>query len=160
MLKEAADIFSRRREKEARSQEELEAELYRQIGQLKVELDWLKKKLSGSVEEKRAWIEPEHREISVVRQCDLIGLSRSSYYYQPSQDSAFDDQLMRLIDEEYTRHPYYGSRRIRACLQRQGYAVNRKRIQRLMGRMGIAAIYPKPGLSQAVNTHQKFPYLL
>lgn len=95
-----------------------------------------------------------------MRQCDLIGLSRSSYYYQPSQDSAFDEQLMRLIDEEYTRHPYYGSRRIRACLQRQGYAVNRKRIQRLMGRMGIAAIYPKPRLSQAVNTHQTFPYLL
>jgi putative transposase len=90
----------------------------------------------------------------------LIGLSRSTYYYQPIGECSLNIELMRLIDEEYTRHPYYGSRRIRACLQRQGYAVNRKRIQRLMRRMGIVAIYPKPRLSQAMNEHQTFPYLL
>ena len=78
LFEEASDIFSRRREKEARNQEELEAELSRQIGQLNVELDWLKKKLTGSVEEKKGWVEPDHPHISVARQCDLIGLPRSS----------------------------------------------------------------------------------
>ncbi len=98
--------------------------------------------------------------MSITRQCELIGLSRASYYYQAREESTFNDRLMRLIDEEYTRHPYYGSRRITACLQRQGYPVNRKRIQGLMRRMGIVAIYPKPRLSQAINEHEKFPYLL
>jgi putative transposase len=65
---------------------------------------------------------------------------------------------MRLIDEEYTRHPYDGSRRIRACLQRQGSVVNRKRIQRFRRQMGIVALYPKPRLSQAMKEHEKFPY--
>jgi putative transposase len=68
--------------------------------------------------------------------------------------------VMRLIDEEYTRHPFYGSRRMTAWLQRQGYAVNRKRVQRLMRLMGIAAIYPKPSLSLAAKDHERFPYLL
>jgi putative transposase len=96
----------------------------------------------------------------VARQCALIGLPRSTYYYQPFGEDALNLQLMRLIDEEYTRHPYYGSRRIRVCLQRQGYVVNRKRIQRVMRQMGIVAVYPKPRLSQAMKAHETFPYLL
>jgi putative transposase len=68
--------------------------------------------------------------------------------------------VMRLIDEEYPRHPFYGSRRMTAWLQRQGYAVNRKRIQRLMRLMGIAAISPKPRLRLAAKDHERFPYLL
>jgi putative transposase len=96
----------------------------------------------------------------VVRQCELIGLSRSTYYYQPVGECSLNIELMHLIDEEYTRHPYYGSRRICACLHRQGYAVNRKRVQRLMRQMGIVAIYPKPRLTQALKAHEKFPYLL
>lgn len=96
----------------------------------------------------------------MVRQCELIGLPRSTYYYQPIGECSLNIELMHRIDEEYMRHPYYGSRRIRACLHRQGYAVNRKRIQRLMRQMGIVAIYPKPRLTQALKEHQKFPYLL
>lgn len=94
------------------------------------------------------------------RQCELIGLPRATYYYEPVGDSALNIELMHRIDEIYTRHPYYGSRRIRACLRRQGYEVNRKRIQRLMRKMEIAAIYPKPKLSHANREHQFYPYLL
>jgi putative transposase len=96
----------------------------------------------------------------VSRQCDLIGLGRSTYYYQSKEENAVNVALMRLIDEEYTRHPFYGSRRITVWVHRQGYPVNRKRIQRLMRMMGIAAIYPKPRLSQAEKEHERFPYLL
>lgn len=71
-----------------------------------------------------------------------------------------NQQLMRLLDEEYTHHPFYGSRRMTAWLQRQGYPVNRKRIQRLMRMLGIAAIYPKPKLSHRDQEHERFPYLL
>jgi putative transposase len=113
-----------------------------------------------SVEDKKGLIESAHPEIVVARQCELIGLPRSTYYYQPIGECSLNIELMHLIDEEYTRHPYYGSRRICACLQRQGYAVNRKRVQRLMRQMGIVAIYPKPQLTQALKEHQKFPYLL
>ncbi len=82
------------------------------------------------------------------RQCDLLGVNRSGLYYQPVGESEENLMLMRLIDEEYTRHPFYGSRRMTAWLCGQGHEVNRKRVSRLMEVMGIEAIYPKPRLSQ------------
>lgn len=105
-------------------------------------------------------IDHKDPEISVDRQCELIGLNRSTYYYQSQRDDSYNQLLMRLIDEEYTRHPFYGIRRITHMLRRQGYAVNHKRIARLMRRMGLEAIYPKPKLSKASRTPQKYPYLL
>jgi putative transposase len=99
-------------------------------------------------------------EISIARQCELIGLPRSTYYYQAQEENPLNQQVMRLIDEEYTRHPFYGVRRMTAWLQRQGYPVNHKRIRRLMRLMGLAAIYPKPRLSQVLQEHETFPYLL
>ena len=93
------------------------------------------------------------------RQCDLLGLSRSSLYYEAAPEAAENLVLMRLIDEEYTRHPFYGSRRISQWLARQGHEVNRKRVQRLLRMMGLEAIYPKPKLS-AGRGHKVYPYLL
>lgn len=90
----------------------------------------------------------------------MIGLSKSVYYYRASGESAYNNQLMRLIDEEYTRHPFYGSRRLTAWLRRQGHEVNPKRVGRLMKKMGIEAIYQKPNLSRAIKEHKKYPYLL
>lgn len=90
----------------------------------------------------------------------MLSISRSAYYYKSTGETEYNDYLMRVIDEEYTRHPFYGSRRITACLKRQGYDVNRKRITRLMRYMGIEAIYPKPHLSQSLKEHKKYPYLL
>ena len=94
------------------------------------------------------------------RQCALLGLNRASLYYEPAGETAENLRLMRLIDGEYTAHPFYGSRRMTAWLSRRGEAVNRKRVQRLMRLMGLEAIYPKPRLSAAGRGHRVYPYLL
>jgi len=89
-----------------------------------------------------------------------LGLSRSSLYYEPAPASPEHLRLMRLIDEEYTRHPFSGSRKLTVWLVGQGEAVNRKRVQRLMRLMGLEAIYPKPKLSATGRGHRIYPYLL
>jgi putative transposase len=96
----------------------------------------------------------------VRRQCQLLGLSRSSLYYQPAAGSAEDLRLMRRLDREYTAHPFLGSRRLTKWLCDPGEPVNRKRVQRLMRLMGLEAIYPKPRLSAASPGHRIYPYLL
>jgi putative transposase len=96
----------------------------------------------------------------VRRQCELLGLNRSSLYYEPAAESAENLRLMRLLDEEYTAHPFYGSRRLTAWLVQQGEPVNRKRVQRLLRIMGLEAIYPKPRLSMPGRGHRIYPYLL
>jgi len=105
-------------------------------------------------------VEHGHTQISVKRQCQLLGLSRSSFYYKSSVISQEDIELMNLIDEEYTRHPFYGTRRMKVWLQREGYSVSRKRVQRLYRVMGITAVYPKKNLSKRDKSHAIFPYLL
>lgn len=109
---------------------------------------------------KCALIEPEHAQLSVRQQCELIGLNRATYYYEPATENALNLTLMRLIDEQYMRTPFYGWPRMTAYLQQQGYAVNHKRIQRLMQTMGIQALYPKPSLSKPHPEHKVYPYLL
>lgn len=115
-----------------------------------------------SVAEKRRLVEPDHPELSVRRQCELIGLPRSSYYREGGDvgESAENLQLMRLIDEEYTRRPFYGTRQIGNSLRRRGYGVNRKRIRRLMRKMGLRSIAPKPGTGKAAPGHKVYPYLI
>lgn len=105
-------------------------------------------------------IEPAYESISIARQCELVGLARSSYYYQGAGESAENLQLMRLVDEQYTRTPFYGIKRMTAWLETQGYTVNHKRVARLMHLRGLEAIYPKPHLSLPGSTLQKYPYLL
>ncbi len=115
-----------------------------------------------SIEDKRNAIEPSHSGLSIHLQCELIGLSRSSWYCQASlvQESPENLSLMRLIDEQYTRTPFYGSRKITAWLNLQGHPVNRKRVQRLMRLMGIEGVAPKPGSSLRNKEHKVYPYLL
>src|SRR5690349_5120921 len=96
----------------------------------------------------------------MVRQCELLGLSRSGLYYQPVGERAENLHLMHLIDAEYTHHPFYGYRKITDWLRRQGYPVNKKRVQRLMQTMGLAAIAPKPNLSKPQPRYPVYPYLL
>jgi putative transposase len=98
--------------------------------------------------------------LSIVRQCELLGLARSSYYYRAAGESPENLLLMRLMDEQYTRMPYYGIRRMTAWLRSKGHPVNSKRVARLMGQMGIEAIYPKRRLSQGGLEHRIYPYLL
>lgn len=109
---------------------------------------------------KRQLVERDNKAISIVRQCELLGLARSSYYWKEVGDSKLNLCLMKLIDEEYTSHPFLGSRKMAEWLKEHGYKVNRKRVQGLMRKMGIAAIYPKPDLSKAAKRHKVYPYLL
>lgn len=110
--------------------------------------------------EKRALIEPEHKQLSIRRQCSLIGLPRASYYRDGKREKEGNLELMRLIDEEYTRHPFFGSRKMRDFLARKGFRVNRKRVQRLMRVMGLESIAPKKRTSVPGKGHKIYPYLL
>ncbi len=144
LLRVLPGIFSDRRKRTEEERDELEAELYQQIGQLKVENDWLKKKISAaSVEEKRRLVEKDNRKVSVARQCELLDLWKSSYYYNSVTDDDYNLELMGLIDEQYTKAPFYGVRKMTAWLRTRGYEVNPKRVRRLFQRMGFQAIYPR-----------------
>ena len=107
-------------------------------------------------------IEPRHPEISMRRQCELLGLSRSSLYYRCEADPSYNEHLMRLLDKQYLQTPFYGVPRMTEWLHRQGHAVNEKRVRRLLRAMGLEAIYPrrKQGLSEAERQHKVYPYLL
>jgi len=154
------DGFSNKRARDTKEQEVLIEELYKQIGQQKVELDWLKKKLDISGINRRTLIEPANPQISIARQCDLIGLNRASYYYRPSPISDEDLLLMKVLDEQYTRTPFYGVLRMTAYLRRNGFVVNEKRGRRLLRLMGLESIYTKPKLSVAYEGNKIYPYLL
>jgi putative transposase len=116
--------------------------------------------LPDDIQAKRAMIEPHHLQLSIRRQCEVVGLHRSALYYQPAGESAFNLHLMRLIDEQYLKTPFYGWPRMTAHLHRQGYQVNHKRVQRLMQKMGVQAIYPQRRTSMAAQGHKVYPYLL
>jgi putative transposase len=118
-----------------------------------------KKNLSKPLVEKQAMIEVDEQ-ISLRRQCELLGLNRASYYYEPAQESVLNLELMRKIDEQYTHTPFYGWPRMTVCLQKQGYRVNHKRVYRLMKKMGIQAIYPHKRLKNERHEHKIYPYLL
>ena len=105
-------------------------------------------------------MERGHPDLSVRRQCELLGVNRAGLYYEPVGESEENLLLLRLLDEQYTRAPFYGSRRMTAWLATQGHEVNRKRISRLMQVMGVEAVYPKPKLSQPGEGHKIYPYLL
>lgn len=98
--------------------------------------------------------------MSLRRQCELLGLNRSTLYYEPAGESAENLHLMRRIDEQYLRTPFYGWPRMTAYLRRQGYWVNAKRIRRLIQKMGLQAIYPKPRTTRAAQEKSAYPYLL
>ena len=103
-------------------------------------------------------IEPAHPQISIARQCALVGLPRATYYSYAHGESAENLALMRLLDAQYTDTPYDGVRRMTAWLRGQGSAVNHKRVARLLRTMGLETIYPKPRLSQPHPTHRVYPY--
>lgn len=98
--------------------------------------------------------------LSIANQCKLLGISRSSYYYRTQGESPFNEKLMRLIDEQFLETPSYGVRQMCRHLRRQGYCVGKKRIRRLMRKMGLMAIYQKPRTSIPHPAHKIYPYLL
>ena len=122
----------------------------------------LKKNLDLTLEQKRKAIEPCHKKITISRQCDLLGLNRSSLYYKPCGETEYNEQLMKMIDEQYVKTPFYGINKMTAWLDRQGHKVNHKRVRRLMRQMCLEAVYPhkKHNLSVPCKQHRIYPYLL
>jgi len=120
----------------------------------------LKKRLPTSTRERLLLVDPDHPVISLVRQSELLHIARSSIYYRPLVDP-FDKSHMDAIDEIFTDHPFYGSRRIQVDLRIDyGIDIGRERVQHLMRSLGLVAIYPKPNLSRAAPMNEKYPYLL
>jgi len=105
-------------------------------------------------------IESGHPRLSIVRQCELLAVNRSSYYYRPTGETEMNLELMRLIDKQHLETPWYGARQMARHLRRQGHRVNRKRIGRLMRLMGLSVIYQKPDTSKPHPQHKIYPYLL
>jgi putative transposase len=105
-------------------------------------------------------IEPEHGRLSIGRQCALVSISRSAFYYQPAGETPLNLALMRLIDEVFLETPWYGSRQMARHLRRQGYEVGRMRVRRLMAKMGLTPIYQKPRTTIPHPEHRAYKYLL
>ena len=105
-------------------------------------------------------IDPEHPRLSVVRQCELVSISRSGFYYQPAGETPLNLALMRLIDGQFLETPWYGSRQMARHLRREGYTVGRKRVRRLMAKMGLEPIYQRPRTTVPHPGHRIYPYLL
>ncbi len=105
-------------------------------------------------------IEPAHESLSIQRQCELLGVSRSSHYYHPRPESAQNLELMRLMDVQFMKTPFYGVRRMHQYFLGRGYVVNIKRIRRLCRLMGLEAVYPKPRPKLDGAAHKIYPYLL
>jgi putative transposase len=105
-------------------------------------------------------IEMDHPMLSISKQCELLNMARASYYRIPAMETEENQKLMRIIDEEYTRHPFLGSRGMKRYLRRQGHKVNRKRVQRLMRLMGLVSIAPQKRTTVPAPGHKIYPYLL
>jgi putative transposase len=107
-----------------------------------------------------AWIDRDSKELSLRRQCELAGVSRSSLYYQPVEEDEATLAFMRFLDEQYTLTPFYGIRKMTEQAKLQGWRVNHKRVGRLLRKLGLAAIYPRPSTSAPASGHRIYPYLL
>ncbi len=105
-------------------------------------------------------IETDHPKLSIVRQCELVAISRSGFYHRPAGESTLNLEVMRLIDEQFMATPWYGSRQMARYLRREGHAVGRKRERRLMARIGLAPIYQRLRTTVPHPEHRKYPYLL
>ena len=110
--------------------------------------------------QRRDMVDKQHSSLSVVQQCRLLGLHRSGLYYQPCSESEENLTILRQLDEQYFKTPFYGVRRLTAWLEVQGYAINRKRVRRLMKLMGWQTIYRRPNTSKPCKEHRIYPYLL
>ncbi|MEO1847072.1 MAG: IS3 family transposase [Pseudomonadota bacterium] len=159
LLSGAPDVFGDIATKSEDSEEAIQ-ELHAKIGQLTMENDFLGTRARTDSRAQRKEMVDRKDSLSVTRQCELLGLPRSTFYHTPLPVTDEELSLMTLIDRCHLKHPFYGSRRVRYWLEDQGHRVNRKRVQRLMRTIGIAALYPKQNLSKANQAHKIYPYLL
>ncbi|WMU33774.1 IS3-like element ISPpu29 family transposase [Pseudomonas aeruginosa] len=165
ILESAGALFETKRGPKPAEDKSGEERLYGEIGRLKMENDWLKKKFgSVSLDARVGWVDGADK-LSLSRQCELAEVPRATVYRRltakvPEEACAEDLLLCRLIDEEYTSRPFYGSRRMVVFLRGAGHVVNRKRVQRLMRGMGLAGMAPGPNTSKPQPQHKVYPYLL
>ena len=113
-----------------------------------------------SVDRRRKLVEPDHKKLSIVTQCRLIGISRSGLYHKPAPETALNLELMAIIDKQFMQTPWYGSRQMAHHLCRLDYVVGRKRVRRLMAKMGLVPIYQQPRTTIPHPEHKKYRYLL
>ncbi len=144
-----AQLFERQKRAKGTSEEKEKAELFEQIGRLKMELEWLKKKIGDlELDKRRVLIDPAEATFSQRKQCQLLGLHRSGLYYEPRGPTEKDLQLMLAIDKQYLQTPFYGRRRMTIAMRNEGFFVGQKKARTVMQTMGLEAIYPKPNLSK------------
>ncbi|WP_159587799.1 IS3 family transposase [Chelativorans xinjiangense] len=135
--------------------------LHAKIGQLVVERGFFGQGLrSLSLDRRRMMIDPDHERLSIRRQCELVSIARASFYRQPAGETPENLELMRVIDEAFMEMPWYGSRQMARHLRRQGWCVGRKRVRRLMRKIGLSPIYQAPKTSEPHPQHRIYPYLL
>ena len=154
------EIFSGKKSSEENSKEQLVDNLYKRIGQLEMENDWLKKVTILSPEARKNMITGKDDIMSIRKQCELLSIYRSSLYYERRGENAYNLELMNMIDEEYTKHPNMGVPSMTEYLRDLGKKCEPKRVRRLIRVMGIEAIYPKPNTSRPNKQHKIYPYLL
>ncbi|WP_254696793.1 IS3 family transposase [Octadecabacter sp. SW4] len=160
LLEGASGVFERGGKQAPGIDEEQLKELHAKIGELAVANDFLSRKLKPDRQVRRKMIEPGNPGLSIGKQCRLLSISRSSFYYAPRGETALNLALMRQIDEQFLETPFYGVRQMTWHLRNEGHLVNEKRIRRLMRLMGLMPIYQKPNTSKAAKGHKTYPYLL
>jgi putative transposase len=162
LLDGASELFTRgKKTKDKEEGQAKEAEMFQQIGRLQMEPEWLKKSLSCSdARERRKLVDHDHPELSVSRQCALLGLSRSTFYYRPTPVRESTLRIMARIDAPYLEDPCSGSRRMVGYLARDGIPISRDRVRNLMRRMGLRAIYQKPRTTVPGDPSERFPCLV
>ncbi|MCD9150488.1 IS3-like element ISPpy1 family transposase [Psychrobacter sanguinis] len=153
--------FNTKQQANEQAQQAIIDELHRQLGQVISERDWLKKKfLTATLSTRKQLLEPDNKDFSFRKQCELLSINRSSLYYQAKPISELDITLMNLLDQQYTKTPFYGVKRMTAYLRQLGYQVGENRVRRLLRQMGLDAIYQHPNTSKPNSEHQVYPYLL
>ncbi|WP_411351423.1 IS3 family transposase [Leisingera aquaemixtae] len=161
LLEGASGVFERGGKKTPEIDEEQVKELHAKIGELAVANDFLFTKAQAVDRQvRRKMIESANTDLSIGKQCRLLSISRSSFYYTPKGETAMSLMLMRQIDEQFLETPFFGVRQMTWHLRNEGHLVNEKRIRRLMRLMGLMPIYQKPNTSKAAKGHKTYPYLL
>ena len=156
------ELFTRgKKSKDKEEGQAKEAELFQQVGKRQMELEWVKKRLSCSdARELRKLVDHDHTELSVSRQCALLGLPRSTLYYRPMPVRESTLRIMAKVDALYLEDPCSGSRRMVDYLAREGIPISRDRARNLMRRMGLRAIYQKPHTTVPGHPSERFPCLV
>ncbi|WP_425454191.1 IS3 family transposase [Pelagibacterium sediminicola] len=161
LLEGASGVFERGGRKKPEIDDEQVKDLHAKIGELAVANDFLFTKAQALGREvRRGMIEPDHPALSIGKQCTLLSIARSSFYYTPKGETEINLALMRRIDEQFLETPFFGVRQMTWHLRNEGHLVNEKRVRRLMRLMGLMPIYQKPNTSRPAKGHKVWPYLL